>query len=69
MESKWELEPVIKLLESGAFRTPFMSSQDLSMKRISLVGLAMGTRVSFFVSLLRGKKFINLFTGDEMSNV
>ena len=58
VEPKWRLEPVLELLESEPFRSPFISSQNLLMKCMFLLGLAMGPRVSEFSSLLRGRRFI-----------
>ena len=58
VEPEWKLEPVLKLLESESFMVPQVSAQELLMKCMFLLGLAMGLRVSEFASLLRGKRFV-----------
>ena len=58
IEPKWQLEPVLDLLGTEAFVAPHISPDNLLMKCLFLLGLAMGPRVSEFASLLRGKRHI-----------
>ena len=56
-EPKWNLDPVLKLLSSNLFNIN-VSSENLIMKCIFLLALALGNRISEFHSLLRGNKFV-----------
>ena len=58
VEPEWRLEPVLRLLGTRAFMAPLLKGEHLLMKCMFLLGLAMGSRVSEFASLLRGDRYI-----------